>query len=184
MRLHLLCYSVQYLLTVRLPRFFTLHTKCTFLPTKPVIFDGIVVSKYGPVPGVGNSCRKSVKNRLELPKQVPENIPITKQIVFNKCMTNSIFFGSLSSELFAPTLRLLLLLLWNIISIFLFFQQWFIICEFLYKYQLHYLQPTHCFYPTQIVMKTLYGKRQKFWLVTTLWFPIKLFFRILWEESK
>lgn len=121
MRLHLLCYSVQYLLTVRLPRFFTLHTKCTFLPTKPVIFDGIVVSKYGPVPGVGNSCRKSVKNRLELPKQVPENIPITKQIVFNKCMTNSIFFGSLSSELFAPTLRLLLLLLWNIyIDFFVF----------------------------------------------------------------
>lgn len=49
----------------------TLQTKWTFLPTKPVIFDGIVVSKYGPVPGVGNSCRKSVKNRLELAKQVP-----------------------------------------------------------------------------------------------------------------
>lgn len=70
----LYCYIYIFIsLTVRLPRFFTLHTKCTFLPTKPVIFDGIVVSKYGPVPGVGNSCRKSVKNRLELPKQVPAN---------------------------------------------------------------------------------------------------------------
>lgn len=60
------------MLTVRLPKFFTLHTKCTFFPTKPVMFDGIVESKYGPVPGVGYSCKKSVKNRLELPKHEPE----------------------------------------------------------------------------------------------------------------
>lgn len=60
-------------LTVRLPRFFTLHTKCTFLPTKPVMLEETVLSKYGPVPGVGNSCKKSVRNRLELPKQVPAN---------------------------------------------------------------------------------------------------------------
>lgn len=59
--------QARWILTVRLPRFFTLHIKCTFLPTKPVIFDGMVESKYGPVPGVGNSCKKSVKNRLEPP---------------------------------------------------------------------------------------------------------------------
>lgn len=58
-------------LTVRLPRFFTLHTKWTLLPTNPVIFAGIVVSKYGPVPGVGNSCRKSVRKRRELPSDDP-----------------------------------------------------------------------------------------------------------------
>lgn len=63
---------VRKMLTVRLPKFFTLHTKCTFFPTKPVMFDGIVESKYGPVPGVGYSCKKSVKNRLELPKHEPE----------------------------------------------------------------------------------------------------------------
>lgn len=61
------------LLTVRFPRFFTLHTKWTFLPTKPVIFDEIVESKYGPVPGVGYSCKKSVRKRLELPIQESEN---------------------------------------------------------------------------------------------------------------
>lgn len=60
------------ILTVRLPRFFTLQTKCTVFPTNPVILDGMVVSKYGPVPGVGYSCRKSVKNRLELPSEEPE----------------------------------------------------------------------------------------------------------------
>lgn len=43
------------------------------MPTKPVMFDGIVLSKYGPVPGVGNSCRKSVKNRFEPAKQQPAN---------------------------------------------------------------------------------------------------------------
>lgn len=59
-------------LTVLFPRFLTLHTRCTFLPTNPVIFDGMVLSKYGPVPGVGNSCRKSVKNRLEPQKHIPE----------------------------------------------------------------------------------------------------------------
>lgn len=62
-----------WLLTVRLPRFFTLHTKWTFFPTKPVILDEIVESKYGPVPGVGYSCKKSVRKRLELPKQESEN---------------------------------------------------------------------------------------------------------------
>lgn len=37
-----------------------------------MIFDGIVVSKYGPVPGVGYSCRKSVRKRRELPSDDPE----------------------------------------------------------------------------------------------------------------
>lgn len=32
----------------------------------------MVVSKYGPVPGVGYSCKKSVKNFLELPSEEPE----------------------------------------------------------------------------------------------------------------
>lgn len=31
----------------------------------------MVVSKYGPVPGVGYSCRKSVRKRLELPSDDP-----------------------------------------------------------------------------------------------------------------
>lgn len=61
------------ILTVRFPRFFTLHTKWTLLPTNPVIFDGMVVSKYGPVPGVGYSCRKSVRKRRELPSDDPKN---------------------------------------------------------------------------------------------------------------
>lgn len=64
--------AMWYGLTVRFPRFFTLHTKWTLLPTKPVIFDGMVVSKYGPVPGVGYSCKKSVRKRRELPSDDPE----------------------------------------------------------------------------------------------------------------
>lgn len=64
-----------------LPRFFTLHTKCTFLPTKPVMFDGIVLSKYGPVPGVGNSCRKSVRKRFEPARQQPVNEQREKRLI-------------------------------------------------------------------------------------------------------
>lgn len=48
-------------LTVRFPKFFTLHTRCTVFPTSPVKFDCIEVSKWGPVPGVGHSSRKSVR---------------------------------------------------------------------------------------------------------------------------
>lgn len=53
-------------LTVRFPKFFTLQMRCTVLPTSPVTLGGRLVSKYGPVPGVGYSCRKSVRNRFEL----------------------------------------------------------------------------------------------------------------------
>lgn len=44
-----------------------------------MIFDEIVESKYGPVPGVGYSCKKSVKKRLELPKQ--ESVKEKKQVL-------------------------------------------------------------------------------------------------------
>lgn len=51
-------------LTVRFPKFFTLHTRCTVFPTSPVKFDCMEVSKWGPVPGVGHSSRKSVRKFL------------------------------------------------------------------------------------------------------------------------
>lgn len=53
--------------TVRLPKFFTLQTKYTVLPTRPVTFAGITVtSKYGPLftVAVGQSCKNSVLNSL------------------------------------------------------------------------------------------------------------------------
>lgn len=53
-------------LTVRFPKFFTRHVNLTVFPTSPVMLLLMVVSKVGPpVPGVGRSCRKSVKNRFE-----------------------------------------------------------------------------------------------------------------------
>lgn len=61
-----MCVFIIVPLTVRLPKFLTRHTRCTVLPTSPVTLSGAVVSKYGPVPGVGYSCRKSVRNRREL----------------------------------------------------------------------------------------------------------------------
>ena len=62
------------LLTVRFPKFLTLQTKCTVLPTKPVTFDIADVSKYGPVPGVGKSCKNSVRNF----RDVPANAPVSR----------------------------------------------------------------------------------------------------------
>lgn len=60
------------LLTVRLPRFLTRQFIFTVLPTRPVMLVGMVVSKMGPpVPGVGRSCKKSVKNRFEAPSELP-----------------------------------------------------------------------------------------------------------------
>jgi hypothetical protein len=58
-------------LTVLFPKFLTLHTKWTVFPTRPVTFDVTVVSKYGPVPGVGKSCKNSVRNFRELPAKAP-----------------------------------------------------------------------------------------------------------------
>lgn len=46
-----------------------------------MIFDETVESKYGPVPGVGYSCKKSVRKRLELPKQDSENEIKTKYLL-------------------------------------------------------------------------------------------------------
>lgn len=61
------------ILTVRFPKFFTRQVSFTVLPTSPVIFVGTVVSNVGPpVPGVGMSCRKSVKKRFEAPSREPE----------------------------------------------------------------------------------------------------------------
>lgn len=53
------------LLTVLLPRFFTRQLRQAVLPTSPVRLLGTEVSKCGPVPGVGSSCRKSVRNRRD-----------------------------------------------------------------------------------------------------------------------
>ena len=56
--------KVSLTLTVLLPKFFTLQLRYAVLPTMPVRLVGTVVSKNGPVPGVGKSCRKSVRNFL------------------------------------------------------------------------------------------------------------------------
>lgn len=65
-------YFIFFLLTqdtVRLPKFFTLHTKYTVLPTKPVTLAGMdETSKYGPFnvdACVGQSCKNSVLNSFE-----------------------------------------------------------------------------------------------------------------------
>lgn len=65
--------------TVRFPRFFTLHTRWTVLPTSPVMLDGTDVSKYGPVPGVGHSCRKSVRNLREPVARLPVEMNAIKK---------------------------------------------------------------------------------------------------------
>lgn len=67
----ILQYHISLLLTVRFPKFLTLQTKCTVLPTKPVTFDIADVSKYGPVPGVGKSCKNSVRNFRDVPAKAP-----------------------------------------------------------------------------------------------------------------
>lgn len=61
------------------------------------MFDGIVESKYGPVPGVGNSCKKSVRNRLELPLQHPEN---EKTNTFFIETVGTLIFGWFSRDIF------------------------------------------------------------------------------------
>lgn len=66
--------KINKLLTVRLPKFLTLQIRWTVFPTNPVIFAGTDVSKYGPVPGVGYSCRKSVKKRRELATEEPKMV--------------------------------------------------------------------------------------------------------------
>lgn len=52
-------------LTVLLPRFLTRQLRYAVLPTSPVRLFGTEVSKCGPVPGVGSSWRKSVRNRRD-----------------------------------------------------------------------------------------------------------------------
>lgn len=57
---------------MRFPRFLTRQVIFTVLPTRPVMLLGMLVSKVGPpVPGVGRSCKKSVKNRFEAPSELP-----------------------------------------------------------------------------------------------------------------
>lgn len=68
-------------LTVRFPKFFTLHTRCTVFPTSPVKFDCIEVSKWGPVPGVGHSSRKSVRKFLKHDAIPPENRNVYRDYV-------------------------------------------------------------------------------------------------------
>lgn len=63
--------NLKFLLTVLFPKFLTLHTRWTVFPTRPVTFDETVVSKYGPVPGVGKSVRNSCRNFLVFPANAP-----------------------------------------------------------------------------------------------------------------
>ena len=71
--LNLCLHYLKERLTVLLPKFFTRHVNLTVLPTRPVIFEGTVVSNVGPpVPGVGKSCKKSVKKRFEAHSKEPE----------------------------------------------------------------------------------------------------------------
>lgn len=62
----------SWIFTVLFPRFLTLHIRWTVFPTRPVTFDETVVSKYGPVPGVGKSVRNSWRNFLVFPAKAPE----------------------------------------------------------------------------------------------------------------